>query len=316
MDDEEAVAAVLVAPQLTRFRQVCEVDGPIQPRFEGYTKHVLLAGDRAFLFPRNHTVVDQTERECAVYATVDHHVVPNLLGRWHEPGISPYPYFAVTWLAGSTPDQVPPENLPALAAQLGAAIAVCHETGMDLVPRNLWANAWEEQPATPPTSIDCYSPIRGLGGAEHLAEAAASFIGVRTTAMLEALIAAEAMAPVLAHGDLHEGQLLVDESGTLTGILDWGFGGVMSPLVDFTGVRELFGDNVSYGDVRRHMWMAYADGRSGPLPSWEQIQLAMTAFDITALAPETDSHYYWQHSAEWQSARRSAARDCLLAVLG
>ena len=316
MDDEEAVAAVLVAPQLTRFRQVCEVDGPIQPRFDGYTKHVLLAGDRAFLFPRNHTVVDQIERECAVYATVDHPVVPNLLGRWHEPGISPYPFFAVTRLAGSTPDQVPPKNVSTLASQLGAAIAVCHETSMDLVPPSLWANAWEEPPAAPPTAADCYSPLRGLGGAEHLAEAAASFIEVRSPAMLlEALRAAEAMAPVLAHGDLHEEQLLVDESGTLTGILDWGFGGILSPLVDFTGVSELFGDIASYGEVRRHMWTAYADGRSGPLPSWEQIQLAMTAFDITALAPETDSHYYWQHSADWQAARRAAARECLLAML-
>lgn len=63
MDDEEAVAAVVVAPQLTRFRQVCQVEGPIQPRFDGYTKHVLLAGDRAFLFPRNHTAVGQIERE-------------------------------------------------------------------------------------------------------------------------------------------------------------------------------------------------------------------------------------------------------------
>jgi aminoglycoside phosphotransferase (APT) family kinase protein len=316
MDDEDAVAAVLVAPQLTRFRQVCEVDGPIQPRFDGYTKHVLLAGDRAFLFPRNHTVVDQIERECSVYDTVDHPVVPKLLGRWHEPAISPYPFFAVTRLPGSTPDQVPPKNVPALAAQLGAAIAACHETSVDRVPRSLWANAWEEPPAAPPNASDCYSPLRGLGGAEHLAEAAASFIGIPCPAtLLEALRAAEAMAPVLAHGDLHEEQLLIDESSTLTGILDWGFGGVLSPLVDFTGVRELFGDSASYGDVRRHTWMAYANGRSGPLPSWEQIQLAMTAFDITALAPETDSHYYWQSSAEWHAARRAAARDCLLAML-
>lgn len=59
--------------------------------------------------------------------------------------------------------------MPALAAQLGAAIAVCHETSMDLVPRSLWANAWDDPPAAPPTAIDCYSPLRGLGGAEHLA---------------------------------------------------------------------------------------------------------------------------------------------------
>jgi aminoglycoside phosphotransferase (APT) family kinase protein len=317
MDDATAVHAVLVPPQLARFRQVCQVDGAIEPRFDGYTKHVLLTEERAFLFPRNHTIVKQLERECDVYATVGHPLVPRLLGRWHEPGISPYPFFAVTRLAGCTPGRISPENLPSLAAQLGAAIAACHETSLDVVRPSLWANAWQEPPAAPPTAIDCYSPLRALGGAEHLAEAAASFIGAASSAaLLEALRAAEAMSPVLAHGDLHEGQLLVDASDTLTGILDWGFGGVLSPLVDFTGVRELFGADASYGDVRRHMWMAYAERRSAPLPSWEEVHLAMTAFDIAALAPETDAHYYWQHGDEWQAARRTAARDSLRAMLG
>jgi hypothetical protein len=111
MDDETAVAAVLVPPQLKRFREICEVDGPIEARFEGYTKHVLLTDDRAFLFPRNHTIVTQLERECDVYATVDHPLVPKLLGRWHEPAISPYPFFAVTRLPSSTPGSTSPEHL-------------------------------------------------------------------------------------------------------------------------------------------------------------------------------------------------------------
>jgi aminoglycoside phosphotransferase (APT) family kinase protein len=248
---------------------------------------------------------------------VGHRLVPRLLGRWHEPGISPYPFFAVTRLAGRTPGRIPPETLPSLAAQLGAAIAACHETRPDVVRPSLWANAWQDPPAAPPTAIDCYSPIRALGGAERLADAAASFIGAASAAtLLEALRAAEELSPVLAHGDLHEGQLLVDASGTLTGILDWGFGGVLSPLVDFTGVRELFGADASYGEVRCHMWTAYAEHRSARLPTWEEIHLAMTAFDITALAPDTATHYYWQHSAEWQAARRAAAGDSLRAMLG
>jgi aminoglycoside phosphotransferase (APT) family kinase protein len=317
MDDETAVLAVLVPPQLARFRQVCQVDGAIEPRFDGYTKHVLLAEDRAFLFPRNHTIVKQLERECDVYATVGHPLVPRLLGRWHEPKISPYPFFAVTRLAGCAPGRIPPERLPSLAAQLGAAIAACHETRLDDVPRSLWANPWQEPPAAPPTALDCYSPLRGLGGAEHLAEAAASFIGAASSApVLAALKAAEALSPVLAHGDLHDGHLRVDASGTLTGILDWGFAGVLSPLVDFTGVRELFGSDAPYGDLRRHLWMAYAEHRSAPLPTWEEIHLAMTAFDIAALAPERGTHYYWQHSDEWREARRAAARDSLRAMLG
>src|SRR5689334_175748 len=103
MDDESAIRAVLVPPQLERFRKLCDVDGPIEPHFEGYTKHVLLTEDRAFYFPRNHTIVGQLERECDVYATVDHPLVPRLLGRWHEEGISPYPFFAVNRIPGRTP---------------------------------------------------------------------------------------------------------------------------------------------------------------------------------------------------------------------
>ena len=91
---------------------------------------------------------------------------------------------------------------------------------------------------------------------------------------------------------------------------------MLSPLVDFTGVRELFGADGAYGELRRHMWMAYAEQRSAPLPTWEEIHLAMTAFDITALAPETHTHYYWQHSDAWKAARRAAAGDSLRAMLG
>ncbi|WP_020384998.1 hypothetical protein [Kribbella catacumbae] len=214
MDDETAIAAVLVPTQLKRFREVCEVDGPIEPRFDGATKHVLLTEDRAFLFPRNHTIVAQLERECDVYATVDHPLVSKLLGRWDEPAISPYPFFAATRLRGSVPGDMSPEHLRMLAGQLGAALAACHDIGLEHVQRRLWDSAsW----------------------------------------------AAER----------------------------------------------------SYGDLRRHLWTAYAEHRSVPLPSWEQVHLALTTFDIVALAPETETHYYWQKSPEWQAARRAAARDCL-----
>ena len=137
MNNETAVLAVLVPPQLARFRQLCHVDGPIEPRFDGHTKHVLLADDRAFLFPRNHTLVKLLERECDVYETVSHPLVPRILGRWDERPISPYPFFAVTRLAGHTPGRISPDTLPALAAHLGAAIAACHETPLDGVPPSL-----------------------------------------------------------------------------------------------------------------------------------------------------------------------------------
>ena len=85
---------------------------------------------------------------------------------------------------------------------------------------------------------------------------------------------------------------------------------MLSPLVDFTCSQwdsASWAAERSYGDLRRHLWAGYAERRSVPLPSWEQVHLALTTFDIVALAPETETHYYWQKSAKWQAARRAAA---------
>ncbi|MFI0464213.1 macrolide 2'-phosphotransferase [Saccharopolyspora sp. 5N102] len=46
----------------------------------------------------------------------------------------------------------------------------------------------------------------------------------------------------LAHADLHPGHLLVDESGTLTGILDWTDAAVDDPALDFIAPRRAFGE--------------------------------------------------------------------------
>jgi aminoglycoside phosphotransferase (APT) family kinase protein len=318
MDDETAILAVLPPPALDRFRQVCGVTGAIEPRFDGYTKLVLLTPDRAFLFPRNHTIVGSLRRECAVYGVLDHPLVPRLVGRWEDQRISPYPFFAVTRLAGRASASLAARALPDFAAQLGAALAACHETSLDIIPRILWANAWTEPPPTPPAAATCFSPLRLLGGAERLAEATASFCGTeRSARLLDALRATDALAPVLAHGDLHAGHLLLGEDGALTGILDWGFGGLLSPLVDFIGnwKSEAFSAETAYGDLRRHMWAAYAGARTAPLPPWDGVELALAAFDITALAPETRSHYYWHARPEWRAARRTAAGERLIAML-
>ncbi len=318
MDEETAALAVLPRAALAHFRAVCAIAAPIEPRFDGYTKHVLLSGDRAFLFPRNHTVVGLLERECAVYATLDHPLVPRLLGRWDDPRISPYPFFAVTRLGGRPPAEVTSDTLPGLAVELGAALAACHDIDIGKVPQVLWTNAWTAPPSTPPTAASCFSPLRLLGGAQSLAVAAVGFVGAaRSAPLLAALEAAEAMPPALAHGDLHEGQLLVDGSGALSGVLDWGFGGALSPLVEFTASwsTPVFAAEAAYGDLRRHMWAGYAARRSAPLPVWEHVHLALLAFDINALAPDTRSHYHWQESPSWRAARRAAAGEALRAIL-
>jgi aminoglycoside phosphotransferase (APT) family kinase protein len=314
MDDETAVGAVLNPPQLKRFRQICAVTGKIEPRYNGFTKHVLLADDRAFLFPRNHTLVRLLERECGIYGAIEHPLIPALRGSWRDLMVSPYPFFAVTRLAGRPVDGISYEDMAPLATQLGRAIASYHGVSSDRVPQGMRKGATPRAPGSAH-----FTPIRSLGGVEQIAAAAASFVGASFSAeVTKALEAVEDLAPVLAHGDLHEAHLLVDESGTLTGILDWGFAGLLSPLCDFTCSqfdRELLAAEPCYGALRRQLWTAYADRRSVPLPAWDQVQLALTAFDITALAPEVQSQYFWHQGTEWRAERRAAAIDCLRALL-
>ncbi|MEV6229041.1 macrolide 2'-phosphotransferase [Saccharopolyspora shandongensis] len=47
----------------------------------------------------------------------------------------------------------------------------------------------------------------------------------------------------LVHADLHPGHLLVDDSGMLTGILDWTDAAVDDPALDFVAPRRAFGES-------------------------------------------------------------------------
>jgi hypothetical protein len=68
---DPCVQAILTPPQLQRFRSVCGMtDVPLTADFTGWHKHVLLAPDRVFLFPRNPLYVASLEHELAVYATL------------------------------------------------------------------------------------------------------------------------------------------------------------------------------------------------------------------------------------------------------
>ena len=179
----------------------------------GWNKLVLLDSDRVFLFPRSATGVEWFERELAAYralAGTQLGVVPRLLGRWQDPGIYPFPFAAVTRLRGEVPAEP-----GALIGQLGEVIACWHE----LEPPALAG-------ARPPHHHDAahhrwlrraLDPATSAGAAAE----AADRLGRpgRAAAWAELLASAAQLAPVLVHGDIHEGQLLA-VGGRLTGILD------------------------------------------------------------------------------------------------
>jgi aminoglycoside phosphotransferase (APT) family kinase protein len=75
---------------------------------------------------------------------------------------------------------------------------------------------------------------------------------------------------VLVHGDLHEGQLLVDPlpPHRLTGILDWQTARIDHPFVEFDlgewGTALWRGHRSDFPELRRRAWEAYATARGLP----------------------------------------------------
>ena len=85
------------------------------------------------------------------------------------------------------------------------------------------------------------------------------------------------MDAVLVHGDVNEGQILVDEGLRVTGVLDWETAHIGHPLKDFDFGEwgyGIFAWDAHFHLLRRRMWEAYAEARGSPLPSWEAVHLA------------------------------------------
>ena len=219
--------AVLIPPQLARFRAVTGVgDEALAVNFTGWNKYVVLAGERAFLFPRHEANVEWFERELAVYRALEPTglaVVPRVVGEWRDDAVSPFPFAAVTRLCGEHPT-----DATELFSQLGRSIAHWHE----LAPPDL--------PGARPPAHHERADQRWLrraldpATAGAAADEAADLLGAhdRLSLWTERLEAGARHRHVLVHGDIHENQLLA--VGTeLTGILDWETARIDHPFWDF-----------------------------------------------------------------------------------
>src|SRR5690242_17523489 len=97
--EDECIRAILIEPQLDCFRELCGLRNiPLTATFEGWHRHAIVSPDRVFLFPRDRSRVAGLLREATVLEALAGRGVPapRLLGRWHDPAISPYPFIAVS----------------------------------------------------------------------------------------------------------------------------------------------------------------------------------------------------------------------------
>jgi len=279
----DPLSAVLVPPQLARFRAITGSEGePLTVVVTGWNKYVLLGTDTAFLFPRHAVNVEWFERELAVCRYLEPTgltIVPRVIERWHDEKVWPYPFAAVTRLPGTHPVAA----ATGLLAELGRAIAQWH----GLAPLDL--------PGARPPSHHARADLRWLRRAldptmtRDAAGEAATRLGRpdRLERWTELLAAAARHPSVLVHGDIHEDQLL-SVDGRLSGILDWETARVDHPFWDF----DLGEWGTGLWRRRRHdfselwavMWRAYAEGRgldtdAAPLETAFRLRQALYLLD-------------------------------------
>lgn len=288
---DDPIHAVLIEPQLVRFRALCGLEGvPLTVSFQGWHRHAILAPDRVFLFPRDRSRVPGLRRDTAVLAALEGRGVPapRLLGRWHDPQISPYPFIAVSRLSGTTWSDLEAratlDQVGVMLEGLGRAIATWQRLEPRMLPR-----------AIPRRRNDVADFIAAdLAGA---CRAAARRLGLpprREREWSRSLEPLAALRPTLVHGDVNEGQILVDRRLRVTGILDWETAHVGHPLKDFDFGEwgyGIFAWEERFDVLRRRLWTAYAAARGENLPNWQTVHrfFALRDFHFASCRPNQDA---------------------------
>ena len=278
--DDRCLRAVLIEPQLARFRRLCGLEGvPLTTSFEGWHRHAVLAPDRVFLFPRDRSRVAGLRREAAVLRALDGRGVPapRLLGAWDEREVSPYPFLAVSRLPGRTWAQreaaTTLAQLETLLAHLGRAVAAWHRLDRRALPRTL------RRPRDAQDDVTRFLAREAAAERDAAVERVARLLGLadrRAAAWREALAGVAAMEPVLVHGDVNEAQIVVDDELRVTGILDWETAHVGHPLKDFDFGEwgyGIFAWDRQFDRLHRCLWEGYAAARGCRLPPWWTVHL-------------------------------------------
>lgn len=274
---DDPLLAAVSPPRAERFRELAGLrpGEPVVGDFSGWSKLVLLTPKLAVLFPRDHTMVEPLRREVEALAAVAPaglREVPEVLHVWEGAGISPYPVVALSRLRGVILEGL----LPTL--DVDAVGRVVEQLG--------WlAGRWHRASAAPlasrpPRDRRHRTALDQLLGARPDAPDAADAVARVCRALgilrqdealaLAAIRRARELAPVIAHGDVHEGQVLVDPEDGLrvTGILDWQTATVDHPMSDFDfgewGSTIWRRHRASLPALRRRWWSAYAAERGLP----------------------------------------------------
>ncbi len=312
---DDRIHAVLTAPQLGRFRELCELEGAdLSTDFSGWNRHVILSDDSAFLFPRHQSGVVGLAREQAALRSIQDHATPapRLLGSWQDDRISPYPFLRVSRLPGDSLGHhspgVPGEGLTRCTSldhvltvlrELGRAIATWHRIEINQVELGL---------RDPTPDLNKFAAKLGhpaITDSANRAAAAAGLSSDHAREWIEILEPLAALEKVFVHGDLHQSQILINATLSITGVIDWEHACAGHPLKDFDFGEWGFGIfawEEHFSTLRQELWNSYRDARGDRnLPDWQTVHLY---FSITELA------YFSQQPAHdpWSAQRLQGSR--------
>jgi aminoglycoside phosphotransferase (APT) family kinase protein len=206
--------------------------------------------------PRDHTLVDPLRREIAaleLLADLRLPSVPRIREVIEDAALCPYPILVCERVRGIGLDglveSMPADELGRLVEDLGRRTAGWHAIPVDdagVLGRR-----------------DGFAPVVAFAASVDLSAEERRWND-------RAVEIADALPRVVVHGDIHEGQLLVDPDPPheLTGILDWQTARVDHPFVDFDlgewGTAMWRGHRAGFSELRRRAFAAYAVERDLP----------------------------------------------------
>lgn len=271
LERHDPVFAVVAPPRVPRFRELAGLTDHevVTADFSGWSKLVLLSDDRAFLFPRDHTQVEFLHREVEALravAPVGLAQVPVVEAVWEDDGVSALPVAVVTRLPGrllaERIESLSADEVGGVLEQLGALAARWHAAD----PGPLAHRPPRTHP--PQVLVDDLLGRLPLSDAVERAVAPLELDADQQRTFAEVLRQARSLDPVLVHGDVHEGQVLVDDDLRVTGVIDWQTARVGHPFTEFDlgewGTGTWRGHRRSFPALRRRQWATYAGARGLP----------------------------------------------------
>lgn len=278
--------AFLTASQEERLRSRFDLThAPLQLITSGWHRLVVAAPDRVFVFPRHSGEVPGVEREAQVLAQTQLGIAPRLLGVHRGQGISPYPFLELSRIHGQPYDaivqQMTTEDAATALEDLGRRVAQWHCTP---VPESLaTAPSHRETPRVSGRWIEPTSVEDTVAWAADLVAAHVYPEKVPHNAWLDVLHEIAAMVPVTVHGELSEGQFLLDHQHRVTGVVDWDALHIGHPLLDFNFGVGGVGVHLDNRHLRSRMWNGYVAARGREVPALPVVETLWALLDATTL---------------------------------